>query len=72
MKILKPKFWDQNYFTFSSLILLPVTLFYSIIIFFKKKLYTQQKFPISVICVGNLYVGGTGKTPVSIEISKYI
>ena len=72
MKILKPKFWDQNYFTFSSLILLPVTLFYSIIIFFKKKLYTQQKFPISVICVGNLYVGGTGKTPVSIEISKFL
>ena len=72
MRILKPKFWDQNYFTFSSLILLPVTLLYGIIIFLRKKLFSQKKFPISVICVGNLYIGGTGKTPISIEICKFL
>ena len=72
MRVLKPKFWDQNYFTFSSLILLPITIIYGVIIFLRKKLSSQKKFPISVICVGNLYVGGTGKTPISIEICKYL
>ena len=72
MRILKPKFWDQNYFTFLSLILLPITLLYGLIIFLRKKLSSQKKFPISIICVGNLYIGGTGKTPVSIEICKFL
>ena len=72
MKILKPKFWDQNYFTFLSIILLPVTFLYSIIIYIRNKISSQKKFPISVICVGNLYIGGTGKTPVSIEICKFL
>ena len=37
MKILKPKFWDQNYFTFLSILLLPITFLYGLIIFLKKK-----------------------------------
>ena len=42
--------------------------------FFKKKLTKPKQFKIPIICVGNIYVGGTGKTPTSIllanEISK--
>ncbi len=72
MKILKPKFWDQNYFTFLSIILLPITFLYGIIIYIRNKISSQKKFPISVICVGNLYIGGTGKTPVSVEICKFL
>ena len=72
MKILKPKFWDQNYFTFLSILLLPITFFYGLIIFLRKKLVSQKKFPISVICVGNLYLGGTCKTPISMEICKFL
>ena len=31
------------------------------------------KFPnIKTICVGNIYIGGTGKTPLSIKISKLL
>ena len=72
MKILKPKFWDQNYFTFSSLILLPISLLYGIFVSFRKKLISKQKFPIPVICIGNLYIGGTGKTPTSVEVCKFL
>ena len=31
-----------------------------------------MKFKIPIICVGNIYLGGTGKTPVSILISNEI
>ena len=33
---------------------------------------TEKKFPIPIVCVGNIYVGGTGKTPLALEIFKII
>ena len=35
-------------------------------------LYYKKKLKIKTICVGNIYVGGTGKTPISIEIYKIL
>ena len=32
----------------------------------------SSKFNIPVICVGNIYLGGTGKTPVSVFLAKKI
>jgi len=72
MKILKPKFWDQNYYTFSSLFLLPISFFYQIFISLKKLITIKKKFPIPIICVGNIYIGGTGKTPLAIKIFKIL
>ena len=72
MKIKKPKFWDQNYFTVLSLLFFPLTLLYSIITKIRKIFSKPKKFPIGIICVGNIYVGGTGKTPLSIEIIKIL
>ncbi len=69
MKVLKPKFWDQKY-SLLSYLLLPVSLVFQFLIFIKKKLTKMHTFKIPIICVGNIYIGGTGKTPLSILITK--
>jgi len=72
MNFKKPEFWDYSEISFWSIILYPLSLlflFFSLII---KLLKIQKKFPIPVICVGNIYVGGTGKTPLASEIFKII
>ncbi len=69
MKINKPKFWDQKISLF-SLILFPFTILVKLIIVFKKKLIKSEKFNIPVICIGNIYLGGTGKTPTAILIAN--
>ena len=73
MKLNKPKFWDTK-FSFISFLLIPFSLMVIFFVFSKKKIIKSKKFNIPVICVGNLYIGGTGKTPVSIflasELSK--
>jgi len=73
MKLNKPKFWDKKN-NFFSIILFPISLIVLILIFFKKKFTKTIEFNIPIICVGNIYIGGTGKTPTSIflanELSK--
>ncbi len=69
MKINKPKFWDQKT-SFYSAILFPFTILVRLVIFFKKKFIKSRKFNIPVICIGNIYLGGTGKTPTAILIAN--
>ena len=75
MILKKPKFWDYKRVSFWSVIFYPLSLIYLILIFLKKNistLKTYKKPPIPVICIGNIYLGGTGKTPVVREIFKII
>jgi tetraacyldisaccharide 4'-kinase len=69
MKLNKPNFWSTKY-SFITILLLPITLITILIIFFKKKFTRKIHFNIPIICVGNIYIGGTGKTPASIYIAK--
>ena len=69
MKLKKPKFWDHKKPSFFSYLLLP----FSIILGLITKIKSKPKFSnskIKTICVGNIYIGGTGKTPTSIFIAN--
>ena len=69
MKLLKPKFWDNKYSVLAR-ILAPFSYFVLLSIFFKKKIVRQIKLEIPIICIGNIYIGGTGKTPLAIFLTN--
>ncbi len=71
MNLKKPKFWDYKKPNFYAYLLSPIAFLIKIINTIFKK--TQiKKFKIKTICVGNFYVGGTGKTSLSIKINKIL
>ena len=67
---LKPPFFWKN-INIVSILLYPFT-FITFLVNFFKIFSKKKKFNIKIICVGNIYVGGTGKTPLSIEINNIL
>ena len=71
MKFKKPKFWDNPNLTFFAILLFPISLIYYLISVIVR-LKESKKFSVPVICVGNIYLGGTGKTPLALEIFSIV
>ena len=72
MKINKPKFWDSKRTTYLSRLLLPFTLPLMINNYFLSLNKKKKNVKIKTICLGNIYVGGTGKTPLTIKLNKIL
>ena len=68
MNFFKPKFWDKNKISFFSILFFPISLLIKFFNFLKRLFTKTHRFSVPIICVGNIYLGGTGKTPLCIEI----
>ena len=72
MKLKKPKFWDKKSPNLLSYLLLPLTIPIIINNFFLQKKINHSNQKIKKICIGNIYVGGTAKTPLTIKIYEIL
>ena len=69
-----PRFWYQKNLSSKilSFIFIPLSLLWIVFSLFKKNLIKKYKSKLKVICIGNITVGGTGKTPFSIYTYKLL
>ena len=72
MKFKKPKFWDLKKPNWISLLLLPLTFPLQVNNLFLKNKVKKKINNIKTICVGNIYVGGTGKTPTAMKLNEIL
>lgn len=73
MQLTVPKFWEQK--NVISYALLPCSLIYRGIVRLRKlyyRLFPGKKPQVPVIVVGNITVGGSGKTPVVIYLAELL
>lgn len=69
--LFKPNFWDKKSSSLLSVLFFPLTIFVFLRNFFSKFI-KKNKYKIKLICIGNIYLGGTGKTPLTIKIFKIL
>ena len=70
IKLNYPSFWQK--INLITIILLPFSLLYLLFAFIRNFFTTKIYLPYKVICVGNITIGGTGKTQLVIWITKIL
>ena len=71
MKLHKPKFWDDKNSKILPYLFLPFSLILVLVNSIKKLIVRKKKLKeIKTICIGNIYIGGTGKTSLSLKIHE--
>ena len=68
MRFKKPKFWDLKKPNLLSYILMPFTIPVKINNILLNLKSSKKNSKIKSICIGNIYLGGTGKTPATIRL----
>ena len=71
MKLKKPRFWDYKKPNIFAILLWPLTIVIKLNNFFKFKKINKYN-DIKTICIGNIYVGGTGKTSLAIKLKEIL
>ena len=72
MKFYKPKFWDRrDRISLFSILLLPFSLIAIIKNYHENNKLKKNFYDLKTICVGNIYIGGTGKTPLVNNLANY-
>ncbi len=71
MNLKKPKFWDYNKPNLTAYLLFPIALLISVLKSLINK-SNKKKYKIKTICIGNIYLGGTGKTSLCIKLNKIL
>lgn len=69
------KHWYRDKLTWLSFLLLPISWLFGLVVSIRRwcyrvGLFKTHRFPVPVIVVGNITVGGTGKTPFVIQLAK--
>ena len=72
MKFIKPKFWDIKEPNIYAYILYPFTLIIRLSNFFSHFTNKTKLKELKTICIGNIYLGGTGKTTAVIKLFEII
>ena len=67
-----PKFWYQKKDTYLSNLLYPLSLLFRFGTKIRNFISKTQKVTLPIICIGNIVVGGAGKTPVALKIGKLL
>ena len=71
MKLKKPKFWDYKKPNLYAYLLLPISIILRLVSKLKSRPQNKNS-KIRTICVGNIYIGGTGKTSLVIKIKEIL
>ena len=71
MKLKKPRFWDQKKPNLYAFLFYPLAIFIQILNSIKNKV-PKNNFKIKTICLGNIYIGGTGKTSLCITLKNIL
>ena len=67
-----PKFWYIKNDTIYSKVLYPLSLLFRFGTKLRNFFSLEKSSPIPTICIGNIVVGGAGKTPVAMKICKML
>ena len=70
MNLKKPKFWDYKKPNIYAYLLFPLAVLIKFFNYLKRN--SKKKVKIKTICVGNIYIGGTGKTSLCIKINQVL